>query len=87
MFLILLLAWLLKISSPKLKLDGGKAEFVYSLAEWVRDASIGPVPGQIVIAIVLSFYGWILYTALRRYKDEVSFRMATCTFEDERLFQ
>jgi uncharacterized membrane protein len=23
-----------------------------------------------MIAIVLSFYGWILYTTLRRYKDE-----------------
>jgi hypothetical protein len=44
MFLILLLAWLLKISSPKLKPDGGQAEFAYSLAEWIRDASIGPVP-------------------------------------------
>jgi uncharacterized membrane protein len=70
MFLILLLAWWLKITSPKLKPDGLQAEFAYSLSEWIRDASIGPLPGQIVIAIVLSFYGWILYTVLRRYKDE-----------------
>jgi uncharacterized membrane protein len=70
MFLILLLAWLLKISSPKLKPDGGQAEFAYSLTELVRDASVGPLPGQIVIAIVLSFYCWILYAVLRRYKDE-----------------
>jgi uncharacterized membrane protein len=69
MFLILLLG-LLKISSPKLKPDGGQAEFAYSLTEWVRDASVGPLPGQIVIAIVLSFYCWILYAVLRRYKDE-----------------
>jgi uncharacterized membrane protein len=70
MFLILLLAWLLKIGSPRLKLDAGHAEFTYSLVEWMRDASIGPLPGQIVIAVVVSFYCWILYTALRRYTDE-----------------
>jgi uncharacterized membrane protein len=70
MFLILLLAWLLKISSPKLKSESGQAEFVYSLSEGVRNASVGPLPGWIVIMIVLSFYCWVLYATLRRHKDE-----------------
>jgi len=70
MFLILLLAWLLKITSPRLKPDGGQAEFVYSITEWVRNASIGPLPGKIVIGIVLLFYCWVLYAALRHYHDE-----------------
>jgi uncharacterized membrane protein len=70
MFLILLLAWLLKISSPKLRPESGQAEFVYSLSEGVRNASVGPLPGWIVIIIVLSFYCWVLYATLRRRKDE-----------------
>jgi uncharacterized membrane protein len=70
MFLILLVAWLLKITSPKLKPDGAPAEFVYSLSEWARNAAIGPLPGWVMIMAVGSFYCWILYAALRRYKGE-----------------
>jgi uncharacterized membrane protein len=70
MFLILLLAWLLKISLHNLKPDGGQAEFVYSLSEGLRNASVGALPGWIVIMTVLSFYCWVLYATLRRYKEE-----------------
>jgi uncharacterized membrane protein len=70
MFLILLAAWLLKISSPKLKPDGGAGEFVYSFSEWISNATIGPLPGFVVVAIVAGFYGWLLYVALRRHKLE-----------------
>ncbi len=70
MFLILLLAWLLKITSPQLKPDGAPAEFVFSLPEWARNAAIGPLPGWVVVVAVASFYCWILYAALRRYKGE-----------------
>jgi uncharacterized membrane protein len=28
------------------------------------------LPGWIVIIVVASFYGWVLYAALRRYKSE-----------------
>ncbi|MFZ1882613.1 MAG: DUF2270 domain-containing protein [Rhodoplanes sp.] len=70
MFLILLIAWLIKITSSRLKPDGGRVELVHSLTEWVRNASIGPLPGAIVIVIVLLFYGWILYAVLRHYKYE-----------------
>ena len=70
MFLILLAAWLLKVSTPKLKPDGGSGEFVYSLSEWTGSAAIGPLPGWTVIVAVASFYCWILYAAFRRYADE-----------------
>lgn len=70
MFLILLLAWLIKLTSTRPKLDGGQAEFVHSLTEWIRNASIGPLPGAIVIVIVLLFYCWVLYAVLRHYTYE-----------------
>jgi uncharacterized membrane protein len=66
MFLILLVAWLLKISSPKLQPDGGPGHFARSLAEWESAATIGPLPGWMVMLLVVAFYGWIVYAALRR---------------------
>ncbi len=66
MFLILLLAWLLKITSTKLQPSATTVEFVPSFSEWLQNAAIGPVPGWAVIAGVAAFYGWILYAALRR---------------------
>jgi uncharacterized membrane protein len=70
MFLILLLAWLIKLTSTRPKPDGGQVELVHSLTEWIRNASIGPLPGAIVIVIVLLFYCWILYAVLRHYRYE-----------------
>ena len=70
MFLILLVAWLLKISSPKLQPDAGPSHFAHSLAEWENAATIGPLPGWAVVVAVLVFYGWIIYAALRRYAGE-----------------
>jgi uncharacterized membrane protein len=70
MFLILLVAWLLKISSPKLQPDGGPSHFARSLAEWENAATIGPLPGWMVMLLVVAFYGWIVYAALRRYVGE-----------------
>ena len=45
MFLILLLAWVLKITSPKLQDDGTQRDFVASLYEIVGNADFGPIPG------------------------------------------
>ena len=65
MFLILLLAWLLKITSAKLQPDGGPAEFPLSPAEWLRNAAVGPLPGWLIVVAVVLFYGWLLYATLR----------------------
>jgi uncharacterized membrane protein len=64
MFLVLLVAWLLKISSPKLQPDGGAGHFAHSLSDWVNAATIGPLPGWLVIVAVGAFYAWIVYAAL-----------------------
>jgi uncharacterized membrane protein len=70
MFLILLLGWLLKITTPHLKTDSEPVSFVPSVYDWFRNAEIGPLPGWSVIIVVASFYSWVLYAALRRYKAE-----------------
>jgi uncharacterized membrane protein len=70
MFLILLVAWLLKISSPKLMTEGEPSRFARSLYEWTNSAAIGPLPGWMVLVAVTSFYCWIAYAALRRYAGE-----------------
>jgi uncharacterized membrane protein len=69
LFLILLLAWLLKISSAKLQLGTGRDEIAFSSADWLNNAAIGPLPGWFVIAAVAAFYGWVAYASLRRYGD------------------
>jgi uncharacterized membrane protein len=65
MFLILLLAWLLKTTSTNLPTNAAETHIVGSFAEWVRNAAIGPVPGLAVITAVGSFYFWILITSFR----------------------
>jgi uncharacterized membrane protein len=65
MFLILLLAWLLKTTSTNLPTNAAETHVVGSFAEWVRNAAIGPVPGLAVITAVGSFYFWILLTSFR----------------------
>jgi uncharacterized membrane protein len=65
MFLLLLLAWILKISSPKLQDFGISHDTATSLGEIVRNAALGPIPGWIIIALVAAFYAWIAYASLR----------------------
>jgi uncharacterized membrane protein len=66
MYLILLLAWGLKISSAKLQDDDIKFEFVRSFHDVVANAALGPVPGGAVLLIVVLFYLAILVATLRR---------------------
>ncbi len=64
MFLILLLAWVLKISTPKLQ-DGEVARDVaHSLQEIVANAAFGPIPGWTILLLVVAFYSWLAYAAL-----------------------
>jgi uncharacterized membrane protein len=67
MFLILLLAWLIKITSGKLQPGAGNAEFAFSFTDSLHNAALGPLPGWLVLALVAAFYGWMLYASLRRY--------------------
>ena len=69
MFLILLLAWLIKITSGKLQPGASNAEFAFSFADSLHNAALGPLPGWLVLAVVATFYGWMLYAALQRSVD------------------
>jgi uncharacterized membrane protein len=64
LFLILLLAWLLKTSTGVLQ-PTGTAEIVHSTGELFRNAAIGYVPGLIVVLLIVSFYGWMFYVMIK----------------------
>ena len=68
MFAILLLAWVLKITSARLQDAGsqsGVAETVHGLPEILAGAGLGPLPGWLVLAGVAAFYAWLLAAGLR----------------------
>ena len=64
LFLILLLAWLLKTSTGVLQ-PTGTAEIVHSTGELFRNAAIGYVPGLVVVILIVSFYGWMFYVMIK----------------------
>jgi uncharacterized membrane protein len=70
MFFVLLAAWLLKTASGKLQASGQDAEFVHSFNEWLGNATLGPLPGWLVVALVAVFYTWITYATLRHAHAE-----------------
>jgi uncharacterized membrane protein len=68
MFAILLLAWVLKITSARLQEagpQGSVAETTHGLPEILAGAGLGPLPGWLVMAGVAGFYVWLLAAALR----------------------
>ena len=56
MFAILLLAWILKIASPKLQEGTASADTARPIATIVANAALGPIPGWAVIAVVALLY-------------------------------
>jgi uncharacterized membrane protein len=68
LFLILLVAWLLKITPTSLQGDTGESRLVYPAYELIRRASIGYVPGWVVLAGVLAFYGWMIFV-MQRHRE------------------
>ncbi|AWN52963.1 DUF2270 domain-containing protein [Methylobacterium sp. 17Sr1-1] len=72
MFAILLLAWVLKITSARLQEVGGQAgapagvaETTHGIPEILAGAGLGPLPGWLVLAGVAAFYAWLLAAGLR----------------------
>jgi len=64
LFLILLLAWLLKTTTGVLQASGNAA-IVRSTSELFKNASIGYVPGWLITLLVFSFYSWLFYIMLK----------------------
>ncbi len=63
MYFILLLAWVLKISTPSLQTDETRVGLVHSVNEAVSNAALGPVPGWLILAAVAAFYLVLTITA------------------------
>ncbi|CDN53965.1 Uncharacterized conserved protein UCP01500 [Neorhizobium galegae bv. officinalis bv. officinalis str. HAMBI 1141] len=73
MYAILLMAWLLKISTPKLLPNDTEADVVFSWSEAVNNAALGPLPGWSVIALVALLYAAVIVSALHREPDDGEF--------------
>ncbi|MGN6305634.1 MAG: DUF2270 domain-containing protein, partial [Mesorhizobium sp.] len=69
MFLILLLAWVLKISTPGLQAEGARSTLVHSLSEIVANTRLGPIPGWAVVLAVAVFYVWLFFASRRALDD------------------
>lgn len=69
-FLILLLAWVLKISTPKLQAEEGPGNFVHSLLEIIRNATLGPLSGEVVVACVALFFVAVAFIAAFTYDED-----------------
>jgi len=70
MYVILLLAWLLKISSPLLQPEGVHAGWREPLANMLASAAAGPVPGWAVVAGVALLYAWLGWIILQSDRDD-----------------
>ncbi|TIS53423.1 DUF2270 domain-containing protein [Mesorhizobium sp.] len=70
MYMILLLAWVLKISTPGLQHEGVGIGIVGSMRDAVIGAALGPLPGTVVVILVLVFYAGLFVAALLAADDE-----------------
>lgn len=73
MYVILLMAWVLKISTPKLLPNDTQADVVFSWSEAVNNAALGPLPGWSVIALVAVLYVAVVFSALHHEPDDGEF--------------
>ncbi|HHT0592920.1 TPA: DUF2270 domain-containing protein [Legionella anisa] len=75
MFLILLMAWILKISSKKLQISGAPHITAISWGKIVENAALGLIPGWVVLVCVALFFIWIAYACLHspEYTGELSY--------------
>ncbi|RYE41066.1 MAG: DUF2270 domain-containing protein [Hyphomicrobiales bacterium] len=73
MYLILVLAWGLKISSPKLMPNDTEAEVVNRWSDVVTNASLGPLAGWLVLGFVFVLYALILVASLYPETDDGEF--------------
>lgn len=73
MYAILLLAWILKITSPRLQGGEPSRGMAWSIPAIIDNAALGPLPGWIVIAAVAAAVAGLLIAVLsqkRRAEDD-----------------
>ena len=70
MMLILLLAWILKLSTPSLIDQAVPPGFVGTLREAVSAAALGPIPGAVIVAVVALLYAGLLAAAFLTPGDD-----------------
>jgi uncharacterized membrane protein len=64
MFLVLLAAWLIKISSSRLQQDEVAVDPAKSMPGVIQNLALGPMPGWVVLIAVLAFYGWLTHMTI-----------------------
>jgi len=73
MYLILLLAWFLKISTPLLQPQGVHLGWREPFVNMIASAAAGPIPGIAVIVVVMLLYIWLGWMVLQvDYEDEAN---------------
>lgn len=65
LFLILLMAWMLKTTTSALQPGAGSVHLIHSTGEFFDNAAIGYLPGWGVMIAILSFYGWLVYLIIK----------------------
>src|SRR5262245_3891410 len=65
LFVILLLAWFIKTTTVVVETGQRQVKFVHSIDELFQNASIGGVPGWMILILLILFYGWMLFLILR----------------------
>ena len=68
MFLLLLVAWVLKVFDTTASTIGRAPGSQDSPRTWYAGADIGFIPGWLVLIVVVGFYGWLIYTAYFTYR-------------------
>lgn len=69
-FLILLLAWILKITTPNLQDEVSRGDYVQSAFEILQNATLGPISGYLVVGIVAVFYVALIAAAALTRDEE-----------------
>ena len=69
MFLILLVAWVLKLSTPSLQMAKGQG-FVHSVQDAIENAALGPIPGWLVVGAVGVFFVFLVIAAFVTRDEE-----------------
>jgi uncharacterized membrane protein len=68
MFLVLLIAWILKITSPWLLQDQVPVNPAKPVPGLTQNLALGPVPGWAVLTAVCVFYCWLSYHTFRPHE-------------------